>query len=61
MTELQAGCSSMVAGKLSGLEIFLLLDSGAVVSVASESIWRSATKGQPLRTAEEGFILLSDG
>ncbi|KRZ79957.1 hypothetical protein T10_3024, partial [Trichinella papuae] len=60
MTESQAGCSPLVAGKLNGLRIPLLLDSGAVVSVVSESTWRSATKGQPLRIAE-GSILLGDG
>ncbi|KRX23841.1 hypothetical protein T07_13064 [Trichinella nelsoni] len=60
MTELKTGCSPLVAGKLNGLKIPLLLDSGAVVSVVSESTWRSATKGQPNRTAE-GSILSGDG
>ncbi|KRZ49226.1 hypothetical protein T02_1965, partial [Trichinella nativa] len=50
MTELQAGHAPSVAGKLNGLEISLLLDSGA----------HKSTGGEPLEAAG-GSILLSDG
>ncbi|KRY57961.1 hypothetical protein T03_6340 [Trichinella britovi] len=60
MTELQAGHAPSVAGKLNGLEISLLLDSGAVVSVVPHSIWHKSTGGVPLEAAG-GSILLGDG
>ncbi|KRZ81763.1 Retrovirus-related Pol polyprotein from transposon 17.6, partial [Trichinella sp. T8] len=60
MTELQAGHAPSVAGKLNGLEISLLLDSGAVVSVVPLSIWHESTGGEPLEAAG-GSILLGDG
>ncbi|KRX13528.1 hypothetical protein T07_8052 [Trichinella nelsoni] len=59
MSELQAGQSPSVAGKVNGLEISLLLDSGAVVSVVSLSAWRKATGGEPFGAAK-GSILLDD-
>ncbi|KRY07719.1 hypothetical protein T12_5029 [Trichinella patagoniensis] len=40
MSELQAGQSPSVSSKVNGLEISLLLDSGAVVSVVPLSTWR---------------------
>ncbi|KRX19879.1 hypothetical protein T07_7528 [Trichinella nelsoni] len=40
MSELQAGQSPSVAGRVNGLEISLLLDSGVVVSVVPLSTWR---------------------
>ncbi|KRY24647.1 hypothetical protein T01_8655, partial [Trichinella spiralis] len=60
VTELQAGQAPSVAGKLNGLEISLLLDSGAVVSVVPLSTWHKSTGGEPLEAAG-GSILLGDG
>ncbi|KRY47148.1 Retrovirus-related Pol polyprotein from transposon 17.6 [Trichinella britovi] len=60
MTALQAGHAPSVTGKLNGLEISLLLDSGAVVSVVPLSIWHKSTGREPLEAAG-GSILLGDG
>ncbi|KRY33197.1 hypothetical protein T01_9830 [Trichinella spiralis] len=57
MTELQARQSPPVTGKANGLEIFFLLDNGAVVSVVPMSAWRRATEDEPLGAAR-GSILL---
>ncbi|KRX38576.1 hypothetical protein T05_2433 [Trichinella murrelli] len=57
MTEFQARRSPSVTGKANGLEIFFLLDSGAVVSVVPMSAWCRATGGEPLGAAR-GYILL---
>ncbi|KRX49900.1 hypothetical protein T05_16076 [Trichinella murrelli] len=57
MTALQAGHAPSVTGKLNGLEISLLLDSGAVVSVVPLSIWHKSTGREPLEAAG-GSILL---
>ncbi|KRY31236.1 hypothetical protein T01_14385 [Trichinella spiralis] len=46
--------------RLNGLEISLLLDSGAVVSVVPLSTWHKSTGGEPLEAAG-GSILLGDG
>ncbi|XP_003366659.1 conserved hypothetical protein [Trichinella spiralis] len=60
MTELLAGHASSVVGKLNGLEISLLFDNGAVVSVLPLSVWLQSTGGEPLEAAG-GSILLGDG
>ncbi|KRX68510.1 hypothetical protein T06_1855 [Trichinella sp. T6] len=60
MTALQAGHAPSVTGKLNGLEISFLLDSGAVVSVVPLSIWHKSTGREPLEAAG-GSILLGDG
>ncbi|KRY79979.1 Retrovirus-related Pol polyprotein from transposon 17.6 [Trichinella pseudospiralis] len=60
MAELQAGHAPSVAGKLNGLEISLLLDSGAVVSVSPLPIWHKSTGGESLESAG-GSIRLGDG
>ncbi|KRZ48682.1 hypothetical protein T02_4533 [Trichinella nativa] len=60
MTELQAGHAPSVAGNLNGLEISLLLDSWAVVSVVLLSILHKSTVVEPLEAAGCS-ILLSDG
>ncbi|KRY86787.1 hypothetical protein T4D_4338 [Trichinella pseudospiralis] len=60
MAELQAGNAPSVAGKLNELEISLLLDIGAVVSVVPLSIWHNSTGGGPLEAAG-GSIRLGDG
>ncbi|KRX40431.1 hypothetical protein T05_15299 [Trichinella murrelli] len=59
MSELQAGQSPSVAGKVNGLEISLLLDSGTVVSVVPLSTWCKSTGDEPFGAAK-GSILLDD-
>ncbi|KRX18507.1 hypothetical protein T07_14129 [Trichinella nelsoni] len=60
MARLQAGETPCVSGKLSGMRVSLLLDTGAVVSVIPDSLWQIASGGDSLER-KAGTILLADG
>ncbi|KRX18447.1 Retrovirus-related Pol polyprotein from transposon opus [Trichinella nelsoni] len=53
MAGLQAGNTPCVNGKLNGTRVSLLLDTGAVVSVIPESLWHSASGGEPLKREKD--------
>ncbi|XP_003369023.1 conserved hypothetical protein [Trichinella spiralis] len=60
MAVLQTGETPCVNGKLIWTRVSLLLDTGAVVSVITESLWQITSGGEPLER-ETGTILLADG